>query len=226
MTLATKFSFYPIHLPATRVPTVKLLSAIALFGLLLAISDSKRMIRQTGRSVALLAGGGVATMLVTQNRKGVTNTRPLEKALRATRVQTSELETALKTAQADQQCLLQELQETTAAESQLLSALALAQGNAQLTATEAKSRIAELEDSLAKKTEMATQMLTDLEAEATNTFQQFNAKITAQDNVINNLQQQIAAMRAENAALSAQQTEMLFANVSSNRLTNNPVASS
>ncbi|MGB3292662.1 MAG: hypothetical protein WBB01_06750 [Phormidesmis sp.] len=83
----------------------------------------------------------------------------------------------------------------------------------QMTVTEAdlaadvvglETRIAQLEAALTAKTEMATQMLTELEKDAMDTFTQFTGKISAQDKIINSLQQQIQILKETNAALSKQ----------------------
>jgi len=72
--------------------------------------------------------------------------------------------------------------------------------------TTANTRINELETTLAEKTNMAAQMLSELEAEATNTFNQFNAKVTAQCELIEKLHRRIESLRNENTALVNQQT--------------------
>ena len=52
---------------------------------------------------------------------------------------------------------------------------------------------------------MATQMLTELEAEATHTFNQFNAKLASQSKVMEALYQQVESLKQENASLFRQQ---------------------
>ena len=67
---------------------------------------------------------------------------------------------------------------------------------------QSQERIAQLEKALADKSALAAQMLTELEAEATNTFNQFNDKVNAQSELIRNLYEQLEQLQRENAALS------------------------
>lgn len=86
---------------------------------------------------------------------------------------------------------------------------------------EATARISELEATLAKRTQMATQMLTELETEATNTFNQFNAKVASQSEVIDSLYQQIASLKQTNAALTRQQLNRQIGSIGSRSISSN-----
>lgn len=72
-----------------------------------------------------------------------------------------------------------------------------------------ETRIAQLEAALATKTEMATQMLTELEKDATDTFTQFSGKISAQNKIINGLQQQIQMLKKTNTVLVSKQHQRI-----------------
>ncbi|MEL6816133.1 MAG: hypothetical protein AAFP03_15195, partial [Cyanobacteria bacterium J06598_3] len=65
---------------------------------------------------------------------------------------------------------------------------------------EAQAHITGLETALTEKTELATQMLTELEAEATGTFTHFSNKAKSQDTLIHDLCQQIETLKKTNTA--------------------------
>lgn len=72
---------------------------------------------------------------------------------------------------------------------------------------EAQAHITGLETALTEKTELATQMLTELEAEATGTFTHFSNQAKSQNNLINDLCQQIEALKKTNTALTYKRFE-------------------
>lgn len=199
--------------------TLKSLLAIALFGILLSISNSSRFLQQSGKYIALFAGGAAVTMRFQGNELSPEN---------------PQLRSALQTAQApqvadllalesQQQQVLCELYESAIAEATLLATAATANATSQAAIAQFQDRIAELEAALAHKTTLATEMLTELEAEATHTFDQFSAKIAAQDALINNLHRQIESLSATNAALTAQHTNELFAGIGTDPLSRHDV---
>jgi len=193
------------------LPTIKGLGAIALFSLMLALSDTPRFVQRTGGVVALLAGGAIATTLLNQDKSWIER-----KAAIAQRQAHYSVALNSKHTQ-EQQHLLWELHEAVLLESALNSQLEQLQTSSQTDIKIAQSEIAKLEDALGEKTKLATQMLTELEAEATNTFNQFSAKVDSQEQQINTLQRQVASLRAENAALLAQQTNAAFASAGASR---------
>ncbi|MEO0770951.1 MAG: hypothetical protein AAFY72_16270 [Cyanobacteria bacterium J06649_4] len=189
----------------------KFLSAIALFGLLLAVSDSNRFLQQTGRSLALFAGGAAVAGLLQTNE----NRPALYQLRRELQTAHEQQVTDLFATEAQQQQLLSELYESAIAEVSLLTQATETKAATEAEIAQAQARIADLETALAEKTTLATEMLTELETEATSTFNQFNAKIAAQDTLINNLHRQIESLSAANAALTAQQTDKAFASIGS-----------
>ncbi|MEO0707999.1 MAG: hypothetical protein AAF050_20365 [Cyanobacteria bacterium J06649_5] len=117
----------------------------------------------------------------------------------------------LETLKKEQRQLLCDLYETTVAETRLAeketqSRTTFHRETNRLQA-EAAARISDLETALAAKTDLATQMLTELEAEATGTFNHFNAKVTSQGQLIDSLRQQIATLKQ--AALRQRQTALI-----------------
>lgn len=119
----------------------------------------------------------------------------------------SELEATEK----EYQYVLHELQEMAIAQAASAAQLNELQASSRLKIeqiqTSADTRIAKLEASLTQKTQMAAQMLSELEAEATGTFNQFNAKVTAQSELIEKLRRRVDSLRNENTALINQQTQ-------------------
>ncbi|MEM6449542.1 MAG: hypothetical protein AAF703_04415 [Cyanobacteria bacterium P01_D01_bin.105] len=111
----------------------------------------------------------------------------------------------------EHQHLLHDLQEMAIAETtltiQLAHLAAASQAEINQLTTASQTRIADLETTLAQKTEMATQMLTELESEATSTFNQFNEKVISQSNLIEQLYQQIEGLKTENATLTRKQID-------------------
>ncbi|MGD1866251.1 MAG: hypothetical protein ACFB0D_17005 [Phormidesmis sp.] len=197
--------------PDDSVWNIKFLSAIALFGILLSLSDSSRSLRQTGQAIALFSGGAaIATRL--QKDGDLSADRQLRKELQTLREQQA---ADLLANEEEQQQVLCELYESAIAEATLITTAVEANTASQAEIEEAQTRIAELEAAIAQKTTLATEMLTELEAEATSTFNQFSAKITAQDTLINNLHRQIESLSATNTALTAQQTNEVFASIGS-----------
>jgi len=188
-----------------NLPTIKGLGAIALFSLMLALSDTPRFVQRTSSAVAMLTGGAIAATLCSQDKSWI------ERKAAAAQRRAHHSAALNKQTTQKQQHLLWDLYEVVLSESALSAQLEQVQANSQTEITQAQTHIAELEAALNEKTKLATQMLTELEAEATNTFNQFSAKIDSQDQQINNLQRQIASLRAENAALHAQQTNAAFA---------------
>jgi len=197
----------------SRVWNIKFLSAIALFGILLSISDSSRFLRQVGKSLGLFAGGAVAATTLLQTKENPTKTHHLQRALQIAHEQQV---TDMFAAEEQRQQILGELYESVTAEFVHLALLSVAtktNAAAQNEIAQAQVRIVELEAAIAQKTTLATEMLTELEAEATNTFNQFSAKIATQDTLINNLHQQIESLSAVNTTLTAQQTNQVFASI-------------
>ncbi|MGB7086682.1 MAG: hypothetical protein WBD47_14085 [Phormidesmis sp.] len=68
--------------------------------------------------------------------------------------------------------------------------------------TEAHGQIAELEAALEEKTQLATQMLNELEGDAKGSFTHFSGKANAQGEIINGLRAQIEELRKTNKALT------------------------
>ena len=187
---------------------LKCWSAIALFGLLLSLSNTHRFLQQAGKSVALLASGAVVAALF--HKEDDAKLDQLVLALQSTQ----EVPLArLQAIDASQQQLIDELYESAIAESTLFTNTAQSNATSQAKLEQSEARIAELETALAEKTTLATDMLTELEAEATSTFNQFNNKIAAQDELINNLHRQSESLRSTNAELTARQTNDLFASI-------------
>lgn len=85
--------------------------------------------------------------------------------------------------------------------------MAVAEADFTANVAELQTRIAQLEAALTAKTEMATQMLTELEKDATDTFTQFSQKISTQDRTIAELQQHIKTLKRTNAALLSKQQQ-------------------
>lgn len=187
---------------------LKCWSAIALFGLLLSLSNTHRFLQQAGKSVALLAGGAVVATLIHKEDDAKLDQLALE-----LQAEQEEQLARLQAMGESQQQLIDELYESAITESTLFTNTAQSNATSQAKLEQSKARIAELETALAEKTTLATDMLTELEAEATSTFKQFNNKIAAQDELINNLHRQIESLRATNAELTARQTNNLFASI-------------
>ncbi|MEM6599597.1 MAG: hypothetical protein AAF810_06240 [Cyanobacteria bacterium P01_D01_bin.36] len=113
---------------------------------------------------------------------------------------------ALETLEDEYSHLLYELQGSAIAETTLLAYAAhtqsISQSEIRRIQLEAQSRIAQLETALAQKTKMAAQMLTELETEATGTFNQFNAKVASQNERIESLHRQVESLNRANAELT------------------------
>ncbi len=116
----------------------------------------------------------------------------------------------LKKLEQARQQLIGELYETAAAETALLAQSAQFGVSFQTRSAEAQARIVELESALKTKTEMATQMLSELEASATSTFNAFTAKVASQDKIIGELHQQIERLQQTNDALINQRSKQQF----------------
>lgn len=85
--------------------------------------------------------------------------------------------------------------------------------------SDAQNRIAELEAALSEKTELATQMLTELEGDANGKFTHFSGKASAQGEVINALQLQLEEQRKTTTALQFRRFDTVGTdNVRGNRL--------
>ncbi|MEM9090505.1 MAG: hypothetical protein AAGC93_17365 [Cyanobacteria bacterium P01_F01_bin.53] len=221
------------------VPTLR---AIAVFGLVLSIGGSNRLIRQSGLSVAFMAGGAaIATGL--QNEEKLTALSELrarhehrEAALKtsldvamaeseALALQLMQMNTGLADWQTEKVLIAGQLGTLMTEEQQLLCELyetAAMEATFQAEVVQAQARIAELEASLTAKTDLATQMLTELEAEASGTFNHFTAKVSSQSKVINDLRQQIEALKKSNATLKNQKlTNRRFKTMASEHLVSN-----
>lgn len=115
------------------------------------------------------------------------------------------------------QCLLYDLRESVLAEADTVAQTAHIQSTSKAEANQvrlaAQERITQLETALAQKTDMATQMLSELESEAQSTFEQFNAKVNAQGETIETLHQQIDALKAENAVLTRKQIDKTMGSI-------------
>ena len=81
------------------------------------------------------------------------------------------------------------------------SELTKARANFHSELAEANGRIEDLEVALAEKTQLATQMLTELEGDANGSFTHFSGKASAQAEVINGLKAQIDELRKTNKSL-------------------------
>lgn len=221
------------------VPTLR---AIAVFGLVLSIGGSNRLIRQSGASVAFMAGGAAISTMRQQKEKitVLSNLQAGHKRREAA------LKTSLDVAMAESQTLtLQLMQMNTGLadwqtekvlnagqlgtlvteQQQLLCELyetAAMEATFHTEVVQAQARIADLEASLTEKTNLATQMLTELEAEASGTFNHFTAKVSSQGKMINDLRQQIAVLKQSNAALKNQKlTDKRFKTMASDNLVSN-----
>lgn len=121
--------------------------------------------------------------------------------------------------------LLFDLQLMAIAEAEQAAQVAHIQATSQAEITQLKAqahtRITALETTLADKTNMATQMLTELEAEATGTFNQFTAKVASQGELIEKLYQQIESLKQTNAALNRKQIDRQIGNIGSTDLMGN-----
>lgn len=199
--------------------TLKSLIAIALFGVLLSMGNASRFLQQSGKYIALFAGGAAVTTRLQRNDFS-SETPQLRSALQTAQEQQVADLLALKS---QQQQVLCELYESAIAETTLLATSATANATSQAAIAQLQSRIADLEVALAHKTTLATEMLTELEAEAAHTFDQFSAKIAAQDALINNLHRQIESLSATNAALTAQHTHEIFAGIGTDPLSRHNV---
>ncbi|MEO1622671.1 MAG: hypothetical protein AAFU53_16765 [Cyanobacteria bacterium J06632_3] len=197
-----------------RVVSPKFLSAIALLGLLLSVSDTPRALQQTGKSIALLASGAIAATLIQKCDRQA----EVDQLANELQVMHKYQEAEIRSLDTLKQQLLGELYTAALTEATLLEEVTQIAATSQEAREQSEARIAALEGKLAEKTAMATDMLTELESEATNTFGQFNAKIAAQDALINNLHRQIEGLRAENATLSASQTNGLLSKIGSGSL--------
>ncbi|MEL6158547.1 MAG: hypothetical protein AAFR18_04925 [Cyanobacteria bacterium J06627_32] len=133
---------------------------------------------------------------------------------------------AFDTLTVEHQHLLHELFETAIIETTLKQQLIQLQRKSQEQIEAIKSqtqvRITELEAALGQKTNLATQMLTELEAEATDTFNQFNAKVKSQGELINNLYQQIDALKKANASLTQKQLDKQISSLGANNFSSTP----
>ena len=234
------------------------LSAIALLGVILTTPRLSSNLRQTGRIVALTAGGAVIATLVQQRQLSAamrryqrelgtqrTNYQQREDALKtfsdiamteveSLKAQLARMEAVLEddqvekfsifeafdTLTAERQHQLHELFETAIAEATLQKKIAQLQiaSQAQIKEITAQkqARITELEATLAKKTNLATQMLSELETEATNTFNQFTAKVNSQAELINSLHQQLDELKKENAKLTQRQLDKQIGHLGNN----------
>jgi len=84
---------------------------------------------------------------------------------------------------------------------------------------EAHQRITELEAALEEKTQLATQMLTELEGDAKGSFTHFSGKASAQTELINGLKAQIEELRKSNSALTYRRFDTVGTdNIMGNRL--------
>ncbi|MGC1306461.1 MAG: hypothetical protein WA885_04470 [Phormidesmis sp.] len=94
-----------------------------------------------------------------------------------------------------------------------------ARANFHTEITDAYERIGELETALTAKTELATQMLTELEKDATDTFAHFSGKVNAQDKIISTLRQQIKALEKTDTPPTYKRFDSIGAdNIMGNRL--------
>lgn len=195
--------------------------AVTLLGLLLAASTSNHTLKQIGGAIALTAGGATVVSIskkgkhqteidqiqANHNRREASLKTALDLAMSESETRSEQLigiSAALTNWESEKISIADKIQRLEKQQRQLLHELyesAIAEDtlytdtNHALAA--AQSRITELEAALAAKTNMAAQMLTELETEATNTFNQFNAKITAQNQLIQELRQQIETLKRE-----------------------------
>lgn len=221
------------------VPTLR---AIAVFGLVLSIGGSNRLIRQSGLSVAFMAGGAaIATGLQNEEKLMALSQQQASHERREAALKTSldvamaesevlalqlmQMNTGLADWQTEKVLIAGQLGTLVTEQQQLLCELyetAAMEATFHTEVVQAQTRIAELEAALTAKTDLATQMLTELEAEASGTFNHFTAKVSSQGKVINDLRQQIEALKKSNATLKNQKlTNKRFKTMASDTLVSN-----
>lgn len=221
------------------VPTLR---AIAVFGLVLSIGGSNRLIRQSGLSVAFMAGGAaIATGLQNEEKLMALSQQQASHERREAALKTSldvamaesevlalqlmQMNTGLADWQTEKVLIAGQLGTLVTEQQQLLCELyetAAMEAKFHTEVVQAQARIAELEAALTAKTALATQMLTELEAEASGTFNHFTAKVSSQGKVINDLRQQIEALKKSNATLKNQKlTNKRFKTMASDTLVSN-----
>lgn len=191
----------------------KCLSAIALFGILLTISNTSRLLQQAGKSAALFAGGAAAATAL-KKRDNLPEISQWRKELQTAHEQQLTDLFAIE----QQQQVLDELYESAIAETTLLSTVSTIKATSHAEQVQSQTRIAELETALAAKATLAAEMLTELETEATRTFDQFNAKIVDQEALIKRLHRQVESLSATNAVLTERKTNEIFAHIGSDPL--------
>ena len=197
----------------TSVWNAKCLSAIALFGILLTISNTNRLLKQTGKSAALFAGGAaVATAL--KKREDLPEISQWRRELQTAHEQQLTDLFAIE----QQQQVLNELYESAIAEATLLAKISTIKATSQTESVQSQTRIAELEAALAAKATLAAEMLTELETEATRTVGQFRAKIVDQEALIKRLHRQVESLSATNAVLTERQTNEIFSRMGADPL--------
>ena len=171
-----------------RVCAVRPLSAIALMGLSLVALDMPPMISRAGGYLLLSAGSAAAATALKKEEETASNDDFRQ-------VQINEL--------IDE--LTGNLYASVLAEQALYLQLSQVSAGCYAELVDAQTRIEELEGDLADKTELATQMLSELESEATRTFDQFTHKINAQNQLIEELSQQNEDLQKKNLELLNQQ---------------------
>ncbi|MEL6555457.1 MAG: hypothetical protein AAFQ63_18655 [Cyanobacteria bacterium J06621_11] len=231
-------------LGATKQPA---LWGIVLIGLALSVNAPNSSLKQAGSAVALFAGGATVASLGQQDKRQIeieqlqahhqrreaSLTTALDIAMAESETRSEQLThidealvnwerekvsmaTQVDALERQQRQLLCELYEIAIAENMLY-------GQTMQTQAAAQARIGELEAALQAKTNMATQMLTELETEATDTFNQFNAKITAQNELIQSLRQQLETLRKANAIPVDKRPDKRFVSAGKNTLSDNRV---
>ncbi|MEL7143876.1 MAG: hypothetical protein AAFY33_21185 [Cyanobacteria bacterium J06643_4] len=192
----------------------KCLSAIALFGILLTISNTNRLLQQAGKSAALFAGGAAAATAL-KKRENLPEIYQWRRELQTAHEQQL---SDLFTFEEQQRQVLGELYESAIAEATLLATVSTITATSKTESVQNQTRIAELEAALAAKATLAAEMLSELETEATRTFNQFNAKIVDQEALIKRLYSQVESLSATNAVLTERQTNEIFAHLGADPL--------
>ncbi|MEL6881673.1 MAG: hypothetical protein AAFP09_14185, partial [Cyanobacteria bacterium J06607_10] len=126
----------------------KCLSAIALFGILLTISNTNRLFQQAGQSAALFAGGAAAATALKKRGENLPEIYQWRRELQTAHEQQL---SDLFTFEEQQRQVLGELYESAIAEATLLATVSTITATSKTESVQNQTRIAELEAALAAK---------------------------------------------------------------------------